>query len=77
MLQSPRHVLDIKVVDIPCDWLGIMGVPVTFLDKYNSKQFEIIGFRKGNDGKDLRYTQGARKVYPYMMILIRRIGDIM
>ena len=29
--------------DIPCDFKGNMGVPVTFLDKYNPDQFEIIG----------------------------------
>ena len=28
--------------DIPCDYEGIMGVPITFLDKYNPEQFEII-----------------------------------
>ena len=32
-----------KVTDIPCDYDGVMGVPVTFLDKYNPKQFEILG----------------------------------
>lgn len=32
-----------KTKDIPCDYEGIMGVPITFLDKYNPKQFEIIG----------------------------------
>lgn len=31
-----------KVSDIPCDYEGIMGVPITFLDKYNPEQFEII-----------------------------------
>ena len=31
-----------KVVEIPMDYSGAMGVPVTFLDKYNPKQFEII-----------------------------------
>lgn len=31
-----------KVVDIPKDYDGIMGVPITFLDKYNPKQFEIV-----------------------------------
>ena len=31
-----------------------MGVPISFLNKYNSDQFEIIKFRKGDDGKDLR-----------------------
>ena len=32
-----------KVVDIPCDYAGVMGVPITFLDKYNPSQFEILG----------------------------------
>ena len=32
-----------KTNDIPCDYDGIMGVPITFLDKYNPEQFEIIG----------------------------------
>lgn len=32
-----------KVVDIPYDYDGLMGVPVTFLDKYNPDQFEILG----------------------------------
>ena len=32
-----------KTSDIPMDYDGIMGVPITFLDKYSSSQFEIIG----------------------------------
>jgi len=32
-----------KVVNIPENWGGVMGVPITFLDKYNPKQFEILG----------------------------------
>lgn len=31
-----------KTADIPCDYDGVMGVPITFLDKYNPKQFEIV-----------------------------------
>lgn len=31
-----------KIVDIPKDYGGIMGVPITFLDKYNPEQFEIV-----------------------------------
>ncbi|MDE6501673.1 MAG: adenine-specific methyltransferase EcoRI family protein [Ruminococcus sp.] len=31
-----------KVADIPSDYDGIMGVPITFFDKYNPEQFEII-----------------------------------
>jgi hypothetical protein len=32
-----------KTADIPCDYFGVMGVPITFMDKYNPKQFEIVG----------------------------------
>lgn len=32
-----------KTSDIPCDYDGVMGVPITFLYKYNPEQFEIIG----------------------------------
>ena len=32
-----------RVVDIPVDYHGAMGVPITFLDKYNPDQFEILG----------------------------------
>lgn len=46
-----------KVSDIPCDYDGVMGVPITFLDKYNPDQFEIVAFRKGDDGKDLVFTR--------------------
>lgn len=31
-----------KTANIPCDYDGVMGVPITFLDKYNPEQFEII-----------------------------------
>lgn len=32
-----------KVVDIPMDYEGYMGVPITFMDKFNPEQFEIVG----------------------------------
>ena len=54
--------------DIPCDFDGAMGVPITFLDKYNPNQFEIIKFRKGDDDKDLTVNGKS----PYFRILIRR-----
>ena len=54
--------------DIPMDYHGVMGVPITFLDKYNPDQFEIIKFRKGNDEKDLSVNGKC----PYFRILIRR-----
>ena len=35
--------------DIPEDYFGVMGVPITFLDKYNPAQFEILGHTSSND----------------------------
>lgn len=35
-----------KAAEIPMDYDGVMGVPITFLDKYNPEQFEIIGITK-------------------------------
>ena len=37
-----------KTSDIPCDFSGYMGVPITFLDKYNPEQFEIVWQASGN-----------------------------
>ena len=50
--------IEVPFVDaIPSDYVEAMGVPITFLDKYNPDQFEIIRFRHGDDGKDLVYTR--------------------
>jgi hypothetical protein len=56
-----------KTEDIPLDYDGYMGVPITFLHKFNPDQFEIIKFRKGNDGKDLSINGKC----PYFRILIK------
>lgn len=60
---------------IPNDYSGVMGVPISFLDKYCPEQFEIVKFRHGDDGKDLRYTDksGSEKT-PYFRVLIRHIN---
>ena len=61
-----------KTKDIPKDYCGVVGVPITFLDKHNQNQFEIVGFRKGDDGKDLRIG-GKDK---FSRVLIKRKGVV-
>lgn len=56
-----------RTQDIPIDYNGFMGVPITFLHKYNPNQFDIIKFRKGNDGKDLSVNGKC----PYFRIIIK------
>ena len=42
-----------KTKDIPMDYKGAMGVPITFVNKYNPDQFEIIGLGISNSGKEI------------------------
>ena len=56
-----------KTENIPLDFNEAMGVPITFLHKFNPEQFEILGFRKGLDGRDLSINGKC----PYFRILIR------
>ena len=59
-----------KTVDIPVDYDGIMGVPISFLDKYCPEQFEIVGNEYTLDIESGRgYINGKRK---YSRIFIRR-----
>lgn len=53
---------------LPSDYEGIMGVPISFLNKYSPEQFEIVKFRHGDDGKDLRLEDGT---CPYFRVLIK------
>ena len=57
-----------KVVDIPLDYTGEVGVPITFLNVFNPSQFELVKFRKGNDNKDLVINGKT----PYFRIIIKR-----
>ena len=75
-----------KTSEIPCDWDGAMGVPITFLDKYNPDQFEILGtgleladmdvikkrLGKLNGGPRLYIERNGQLVRLYERILIRR-----
>ncbi|MBT9150706.1 MAG: hypothetical protein DDT40_00883 [candidate division WS2 bacterium] len=63
-----------KVSDIPMDYDGVMGVPITFADKYNPKQFEILGI--ANSARWIGYKcftiiQG-RKIYNRILIQKRK-----
>ena len=66
--------IDVKEVkDIPDDYFGIMGVPTTFLPKWNPEQFEILGSSRYHDGSwesnDINFINGKGK---FTRILIRR-----
>lgn len=59
-----------KVYDIPMNYNGVMGVPITFVDKYNPKQFEILGVANSARWigyKCLTLIQG-RKIYNRILI---------
>ena len=62
-----------KTADIPCDYYGVMGVPITFMTQYNPDQFEILGDTRYHDGQtvsnDINVINGKTK---FRRILVRR-----
>ena len=81
-----------RIQDIPIDYFDVIGVPITFFNRYNpclrnetiineknhlkgnlSSFFDIVGFRKGIDGKDLKYLDSKQELKtPYFRVLIKR-----
>ena len=67
-----------KTAEIPMDYDGVMGVPITFLDKYCPTQFEIVGLMSGAKGTNLTNgNDGRAKFYinnkgVYARILIKK-----
>ena len=53
-----------KVANIPADYDGYMGVPITFLDKYNPEQFEIVAIRKDDEDNDYIYSFRTGEIEP-------------
>lgn len=49
-----------KVKDIPINYDGVMGVPLTFIDKHNLNQFEIVSFVRNSDGRVLAVNTDER-----------------
>ena len=70
-----------KTADIPCDYYGVMGVPITFMDKHNPEQFELVGITT-NDKENLwgvktkTYTRDEAKNYTILNAAsVLKIGD--
>lgn len=60
-----------KTAEIPCDYDGVMGVPITFLDKYNPDQFEILGIDRyvaDNPKPGKRFNLNGKEVYARILI---------
>ena len=49
-----------RITDIPYDYTGVMGVPITIINRYNSEQFEIVG--EANHGSDNEYDLFMPKI---------------
>ena len=66
-----------KTDHIPVDYAGEMGVPITFLDKHNPEQFEIIGIDRPLitqlTGKQSRFRINGKEIYARIVIRNKRI----
>ena len=66
-----------KTKHIPKDYYGVMGVPITFLDKYNPSQFEILGLDRyvdNNPNYGHRFNLNGKEIYA--RVLIKRKGVV-
>ena len=64
-----------KVAEIPYDYDGVMGVPITFLDKYNPKQFDLIGIDRyvdDNPNYGKRFSINGKEKYARILIRKKR-----
>lgn len=60
-----------KVSDMPKDYNGVMGVPITFVDKYNPAQFQIIGidrYVEDNPNYGRRFKIGEKEIYARILV---------
>ena len=60
------------------DFDGVMGVPITFLDKYNPKQFELIGidrYVEDNPNYGRRFSINSKEVYARILIKNRLLQE--
>ncbi|MBM1715987.1 adenosine deaminase, partial [Sulfitobacter geojensis] len=61
-----------KTNEIPLDYSGLMGVPITFMNKYNPDQFEIIGIDRvlveEKTGKVSRFRVDGKEIYARIVI---------
>jgi hypothetical protein len=68
-----------RTADIPLDYEGAMGVPITFLDKYNPEQFEILGITDRDNNSGLKTKVYSKEDTPSFGDLNRRgairVGD--
>ena len=66
-----------KTADIPCDYEGKMGVPITFMAKYNPDQFEIVGldrYVEDNPHYGHRFKIAGKETYARIIIRRRQEG---
>ncbi|MCD4832151.1 MAG: adenine-specific methyltransferase EcoRI family protein [Anaerohalosphaeraceae bacterium] len=68
-----------KTKEIPADYDGVMGVPITFMDKYNPEQFEILGCNRGVDQDPNRvYGRGSflngKETFKRLFIRNKKLG---
>jgi len=67
-----------KTKEIPEDYDGVMGVPITFLDKYNPEQFEIMGidrYIEDNPNYGHRFTIDKKEIYARILIKKREVKN--
>lgn len=58
--------------DIPSDYDGVIGVPITYMMVHDPDKYEIVGLKKGTDGKDVSFKENGKRAFVRVFIRKRR-----
>lgn len=65
-----------RVAEIPSDYTGVMGVPITFLDKHNPEQFDVVGQMVTTQVDDFNFGYpfiNGKKLYARILIKNKKL----
>ena len=67
-----------KTADIPCDYYGVMGVPITFMTKHNPHQFTIVGVLNSGSANEYDFAKailGGKQLYARILIQRKQVEN--
>ena len=66
-----------KTADIPCDYYGIIGVPITFMTKHNPEQFSIVGVLNSGSANEYDFAKAilnGKQLYARVLVQRKQVN---
>ena len=66
-----------NTADIPCDYYGIIGVPITFMTKHNPEQFSIVGVLNSGSANEYDFAKAilnGKQLYARVLVQRKQVN---